>query len=347
MIPWSRLPGVTVVDVGPPRGGAIERPGPGIRPIRPYLEITTSPAGVAARAIQGNGVVASLVVRNDEIIALGGSPLAVVSRTDGIWAMYRDSLVHHDRQGTARHQVALSSVALIGSADDAAWLAGSDQAWHVDAGGTVRGPFPWRAPLTSFAIGGTLCSRDRHDARSLVCVSPDGAGTKVALPFDLEPFEQPISLEGDRLITLQGTTVRARWSSELVAKWTLQVVGVDTGAAGFAATAAGDLVMVWRPPVGSGEPVPRVFPRVGPGSLSAAAIDGEAITLYGQGEAATHGSTGVGMSAFVDEASYRAAIFPIAWEMTPLRGIAVRADGVIVVAASGPGGSALIELRTR
>jgi hypothetical protein len=47
----------------------------------------------------------------------------------------------------------------------------------------------------------------------------------------------------------------------------------------------------------------------------------------------------------IDEAAYRTAIFPSAWEMSPQHAIAVRGDGTIVVAGSGTAGAALFELR--
>jgi hypothetical protein len=343
VIPWSRLPGAAVVDVGPPTGGAIELPGPRTRPVRPHLEIAAASAGIAARVVQGDGVVAALAVRNDEIVPLPGPPLAVTARTDGIWALYRDSLVHHDRQGTARKTVALSGVALIGSTGDAVWLASNDQAWHVAADGMVHGPFAWRDPLTSFETTGKLCARDRRDPRSLSCLAPDGAHTSLAVPVELAPLEQPIALEANRMITLQGTTVRLRRGADLVGEWTLQVAGLDTAKAGFVVTMTAGQVALWRP-VSSAALVARTFTPAGQSALAAASVDGETVVLYGRGHATTHRGSAAASTAPIDESSYRATIFPSAWEMAPVRGIAVRGDGVIAVSASGPAGAAVVEL---
>jgi hypothetical protein len=346
LIPWSRLPSVHVVDVGPPVGGAFEVPGPRTRPVRPHLEIAMSPAGLAARVVQGDGFVASLAVRDDEVIALPDAPLAVAARSDGIWALYRDGLVDHDRRGAVRHKLPLSGIALIGGTGDAVWLVSSDQAWEVEAAGTVHGPFPWREPFTSFATGGKLCARDRRDARSLVCMSPDGARTNVALPVELAPLEHPVVLEGERMITRQGTTVRVRRGSELLAEWTLQVAGVDAARGGFVVTATATQVALWRPPVGTSPVVARRFVTSGPGTIASAAVDGDTITLYGLGSATTYrGSVPPAAPVAIDEATYRTTIFPSSWEMTPVNSIAVRGDGVIVLAASGPASAALIELR--
>jgi len=347
LIPWSRLPSVHVVDVGPPTGGAFEVAGPRTRPVRPHLEIAISPAGLAARAVQGDGVVASLAVRDSDVIALPGAPLAVAARSDGIWALYRDGLVDHDRRGAVRRKLALSGISLIGGTGDAVWLVGSDQAWQVEAAGAVHGPFPWRDPFTSFVTGGKLCARDRGDARSLICLSPDGARTNLALAVELAPLEHPVVLEAERMITRQGTTVRVRRGSELVAEWTLQVAGVDAARAGFVVTATASQVALWRPPVGTSPVVARRFATSGPGSIASAAVDGDTVALYGLGSATTYrGQVPPAAPVAIDEAAYRATIFPSAWEMTSIHGIAARGDGVIVVAASGPTGAALIELRT-
>lgn len=346
LIPWSRVPSVKVVDVGPPTGGAFEVPGPRTRPVRPHLELTAAPAGLAARVVQGDGAVASLAIRDGEVIALPGAPLAVAARSDGIWALYRDSLVHHDRRGTAHHKVALSGVALIGGAADAVWLVNSDHAWHIDAAGAIRGPFPWRDPFTSFTTGGRLCARDRRDARSLVCVSPDGVASNTALAVELAPLEHPVVLDAEQMITLQGTTVRVRRASELIGEWTLQVAGVDATKAGFVITARPGQVALWRPPAGTSSPAARTFVTPGAGSLATAAVDGDTIALYGQGVATTHrGLAAATQPVAIDEAAYRATIFPSAWEMTPVGGIAARGDGSIVVAGSGPAGAAMVELR--
>ena len=346
LIPWSRLSSAHVVDVGPPVGGAFEVPGPQTRPVRPRLEVALSPAGLTARIVQGDGVVGSLVVRDGEVIALPGAPQAVAARTDGVWALYRDSLVDHDRRGAVRHKLALSGITLIGDTGDAVWLVSSDQAWHIEAAGAVRGPFSWRDPFTSFAASGKLCARDRGDARSLICMSPDGARTNVAVPVELAPLEHPVVLEADRMITRQGTTVRIRRGTDLVAEWTLQVAGVDAASAGFVITATADEVALWRPPVGTLPAVARRFATSGPGSIASAFVDGDTVTLYGRGSATTYrGSAPPAAPVAIDEAAYRSTIFPSAWEMNPINAIAVRGDGSIVVACSGPAGAALIELR--
>jgi hypothetical protein len=337
---------VHVVDVGPPVGGAFEVPGPQTRPVRPRLEIAMSPAGLAARVVQGDGVVGSLAVRDGDVIVLPGPPLAVTARSDGLWALYRDGLIDHDRRGAVRHKLALSGITLIGDARDAVWLVSSDQAWQVEAAGTIHGPFPWRDPFTSFVAAGKLCARDRGEARSLVCMSPDGTKTNVAVPGELVPLEHPVVLEADRMITRQGTIMRVRRGTELVAEWTLQVVGVDAAGVGFVVTATADEVALWRPSVGTSPVVARRFATSGPGSIASAAVDDDTVTLYGRGSATTYrGSVPPTGPVSIDEASYRATIFPSAWEMNSINGIAARGDGSIVVAGSGPAGATLVELR--
>ena len=339
VFPWSRLPGATVVDVGPSSGSVFEQPGPRTRPVRPHLELSAAPAGIAARVVQGDGKVAALAIRDGDVIALAAPPLAVAARSDGVWAMYRDSVVAHDRQGAARHKLALSGVALVAAANDGVWLASNDQAWHIAAGGAVRGPFAWRDPLTSFASGDRLCARDRQDARTVRCLAGDGTASTTALAVALAPLEQPIALDGNRLVTLQGVTLRVRRGGELAGTWTLQGAGIDAAGAGFAISAGEAKLMLWRP-AGSRSVAPP-----GSGALAAASVAGEDVTLYGQGWATSyHGATPAPPSQ-IDEAAYRARIFPSAWEMSPQHAIAIRSDGTVAVATSGPGGAALVELR--
>lgn len=341
VLSWSRLSGAAVVDVGAsPGGGEIELPGPRTRPVRPHLELSGGPAGIAARVVQGDGKVSALALREGEVVPLAAPPLAVAARSDGVWAMYRDGLVAHDRQGAARHKVALSGVALIAGANDAVWVAGTEQAWHVDAGGIVHGPFAWREPLAACASGDRLCARDRKDARTVNCLASDGTVSTIALGVALAPLEQPIALEGNRLVTLQGVTLRQRRGGDLLGAWTLQVAGLDAAGAGFAITASDGELALWRPAAAA-----RVFSAPGSGALSAAIVVGEDVTLYSQGWSTRHHGATAGAPTQIDEASYRTAIFPSAWEMSSQHAIAVRGDDTIVVAGSGPAGAALVELR--
>src|SRR5213078_1554720 len=280
VIPWNRLPGAAVVDVGPPTGGAIELPGPRTRPVMPHLEVSASPAG---RVAQGDGKVAALAIRDDEVIALPAPPRSVSARSDGLWALFDDSLVHHDRQGHVQRRVAASGMGLIGAAHDAVWLVGAEQAWLVEAGGTTHGPFAWRDPLTALATGDRLCARDRRDGRKLMCLARDGSQASVALAGELQPLEHPLLVEADRLITLQGATLRVRRAAAIAGEWTVQAAGIDAAKAGFVVTAGGGKITVWQAAGAA-----RSFPPMSSASLSAAAVDGDAVTLYGQGLAVTH-----------------------------------------------------------
>lgn len=340
VFPWSKLPGAAVVDVGAPSGGALELPGPRKRPVRPHLELSAAPAGIAGRVVQGDGKVLAVALRDGDVIPLAESPLAVVAHSHGIWAMYRDAVVAHDRQGAPQHRIALSGVALIAGAGDAVWVASTEQAWHVDAGGTVHGPFAWHDPLAAFPGGGRLCARDRRDPRAVTCLASDGTASTVGLAVALAPFEQPIALDGDRLVTLQGVTVRQRRGAELLGEWTLQGAGLDAAGAGFAISASDSTLALWRPAGAA-----RGFPAPSSGSLSAASVSGEDVVLYSQGWSTRHHGATASPPAQVDEAAYRAAIFPAVWEMSPQHAIAVRGDGTLVVAGSGPAGAALVELR--
>jgi hypothetical protein len=361
LIPWSRLGAAQVVDVAAPSGGAFEVPGPRQRPVRPWLELASSPAGVAARLVQGDGTTAAVALRGDQVVPIGAGALAVSARGDGLWVMYRDHLVHHDAAGVERRRVELAAVAMVGAPDDAVWLASNDQAWHVDAAGAVRGPYAWAQPLASFALGAELCARDKRDARALRCLAPDGAEAPRQLAFELAPLEQPLRVDGERVLTLQGVTVRLRRGAELVATLTLQGAGLDAAGRGFAiaaeaagatgaapgavAGAATEWVLWQQATAAGGSLETRRFPRVGGGGLGAAAVNGEQVMLYGQGQVALHRRGAPGELAAVDEAEYRQAIFPQGWVLSPRSAVAVAqsSDGAgLVVATSGPTGVALV-----
>ena len=340
-LPWDRLP-AKVVDVGPPTGSAFELPGPRTRPVRPHLELASSPAGLAARLVQGDGAVAPLAVLGAEVVALPAAPLALSARRDGVWALYRDKLVHHDRTGAVRHEVPRTGIALLGAEADAAWLVTNDAAWHIAADGAARGPYPWPGGLVSFAHRAQLCARDKRDDRALACLSPDGASSAPPLPASLEPLEQPLELDGDRLTTLQGATLRLRKGADILATWTFQAAGLDAAGHAFAVTAEPEQLTLWRGSPDRQLPS-RTFPRVGPGSLSAASVAGDDVTLYSQGRASVHRAS-ASEQLTIDEAAYRAQIFPSAWSLSPSRGIAASTGG-FTLAATGPTGVALIELR--
>lgn len=340
VLPWARLPGAAVVDVGPSSGSMLELPGPRTRPVRPHLELSAGPAGIAARVVQGDGKVAALAIRGGEVIPLAAPPLAVAARSDGVWALYRDGLIAHDQHGTPRHKLALSGVALIAGAGDAAWLASTDQAWHVDGGGAIHGPYAWTDPLTAFVSGDRLCARDRHDARMLSCLASNGTASTAGLAVALAPLEQPIALDGARLATLQGVTLRLRRGGDLLGAWTLQAAGLDAAGGGFAISAGDGKLGVWRPATGS-----RTLPAPGSSALSAARITGDDVLVYSQGRATHYRGAAAPASTAIDEAAYRAEIFPSAWEIGSQHAIALRADGTIVVAAAGAAGAALVELK--
>lgn len=348
IVPWSRLPGAQIVDVAAPSGGAFEVPGPKLRPVRPWLELAGSPAGVAARVVQGDGAAAALALRGDQVVPIGAGALAVSARRDGLWVMYRDHLVHHDVAGVEKQRVELAAVAMLGAADDSVWVVGSAQAWHVDAAGAVRGPYPWEQPLASFAAGDALYVRDKRDARTLLALRADGARTTRPLAFELQPLEHPISLDGDRVVTLQGVTVRVHLGGEISSTHTFQVAGVGEAGRGFVVGAEGSELALWQQATAAGgSPEARRFPKVGAGSLAAAAVTGEQVSLYAQGQVALHrsgaaGAAAGGETAAIDEVGYREAIFPQAWLLSPRAAIAAAPGAGLVLAASGPAGVALV-----
>lgn len=172
-------------------------------------------------------------------------------------------------------------------------------------------------PFTSFAAGGKLCARS-GEARSLVCTSPDGTKTYTAVGGELVPLEHPVVLEADQMITRQGTIVRVRRGTALVAEWTLQVIG-RCRRAGFVVTTTADEAALGHPLWGLHRwSRPGLLPRGRVGRIRGPAVDGDTVMLYVRGSATTYrGSAPPAGSVSIDDGAHRATIFPSAWGDEP------------------------------
>lgn len=340
-VPMASVAPARIVDVTPAAGsGRLELPGDMRRPVRPHLEPSVSPAGVAARVVQGDGTAVARVVLGDgTVVPVAEQPLAVSARIDGVWVMYGDRLAHHARDGAAVRTVALSGVALVSSTDDAVWVTSLDQAWRVDRQGAVHGPWSWDGGLWSFAAGSDLCASDKRDPRTLHCLSAAGESSDRALAAALLPLEQPLSLAGDRAITLQGTTLRVRRAAAIERAVTLQAAGLDASGRAFLFTTADKVPLLWHQ-----DRARRELPAGGLAATSAAAVDGEQVLVYGQGRAVTYRGAAVD-EIQVGEQQYRDTIFPRVWQLAPVRAVAVRDDGIVIVSATGPEDMVLLAVR--
>jgi hypothetical protein len=77
------------------------------------------------------------------------------------------------------------------------------------------------------------------------------------------------------------------------------------------------------------------------GALRVVAVRGEALTVIGPADAWELEDGGVPRHRALDEAAYRDAVFPVAWELTSTTGTP---SGGVLLAASGPSGAAVLEL---
>lgn len=173
VVPWRQLPTAEIVDVAPSDGRS---DGGETRPVRPYLVLEGSPAGWAGRVMQGDGTASAVAVRGGEagaqVIVIGPDALAVSARRDGMWALFRDRLVHWGDRGEVRQKVALPSGAarsrslgMIGGERDAVWLVAEAQVWRVDRNGAMRGPYAWTRRPGAFAQGEALCQPEERSQR--------------------------------------------------------------------------------------------------------------------------------------------------------------------------------------
>lgn len=273
LTPWSRCPSVHVVDVGAPVGRASKSRAR--EPGRSGLISRSRPLRRASRrgSFRATVFVASLAVLDGDIVALAGAPLAVAARSDGIWALHRDSLVDHDRRGEGAPQA--------GAIGD---LAGR---WH-------------RRRRVAGRQRSGVAGQSRRRRPGVVSVA------------------RSVHLVRDRR-----HTVRARSRRRALA----------------------DMSIARRC-----EDEPRACRRAGPTRASSHARGGA------NDHAAGHDRAGAprrrarrGMDPAGRRGRYRQC-----WlrprgrcpRMSPIHSIAVRGDGAIVVAGSGPAGAALIELRT-
>jgi hypothetical protein len=341
IVPMTSVAPARIVDVTPVAdAGRLELPGDMKRPVRPHLEPHASPAGLAARVVQGDGTAVPRVVLGDgTIVPVAEQPVAVSARTDGVWVMYGDRLVHHARDGAPVRTVALSGVSLSSSTEDAVWVTSLDAAWRVDRQGAVQGPWPWQGGQPVLAVGPDLCTRDKRDPRTLRCLSARGESSARALPDALLPLEQPLWLAEDRVVTLQGMTLRVRHGAAIDLAVTLQAAGLDASGRAFLLTATDEETVLWHQ-----DGTRRQLPPGRLASPGAAAVDGEQILVYGQGRAVSHRDSGADEMQ-VGEQQYRDTVFPRVWQLAPVHAVAVRDDGLVVVSATGPENLALLAVR--
>ncbi len=336
VVSWRQLPSAEIVDVSA-GGGANDGANDGsmTRPVRPYLALEGSPAGWAGRVMQGDGTASAVAVRGGEadaqVIVIGPDALAVSAREDGMWALFRDRLVHWGERGEVRRKVALPSgiataaMEMIGGERDAVWLVGDGLVWRVDGDGAMRGPYPW----TRRPRGEALCQPIER-AQTVECSRLDGPAISWSATGGAGAAALPV------LTSRRGVTPPR---SLMIA-----AAGLDAGQRSFAVTAEDGELAVWRQSVRGGvleaSPEGRRFSSE-LGLPEAVSIEGGEVAFYARGRRSAHHGAGP-LVSIVDEERYRHEVFPSSWALSPRGAAAVWGQGEVAVATSGPDGIAVL-----
>ncbi|ACY17884.1 hypothetical protein Hoch_5400 [Haliangium ochraceum DSM 14365] len=348
LLPMERLEPAATVDVGPAVGSSrLELPGPARHPTRPYLEPRVSAAGIAARILRGDGTAMALAALGEklQVLALPAPPLAVSARSDGLWAMYRERLVHHDAAGAEVHSTDLAGITLVPGAEDAVWVVGLNQARLVDRAGTVRVTQAWRGGANSFGAAGALCARAPGSSgkeAALRCLDPDGALEQRALQQALLPLEQPLLIEEGTMVTLQGTTVRVRRADTDASMVAVRSAGLDASGQPFLLLGDDELMLVHADGKIRDLPAPTGAARLTP---RAAIVARDSVKLYGGGQVLWYRSDAAPEPAQLDEAGYREDFFPEAWQLAPQHPVVAMNADTVLISTSGPEGLLLLRLR--
>jgi len=336
----SRL---NTVDVTRDGGGLMELPGPRTRPVRPHLELSDGRDGVVGRVVRGDGRALPLaIVLSDgsaTTVRLESEPLALAPRADGgVWALSPGGLIGYSADGAMSTHVDVSGQALV-AAGSSVWVVSQGAAVFVDGeGSSLSRPIEWRANDRLATSDQALCGISKSDPPHLTCIDPDGTERRYAVPA-LEPLEQLLYVGGDgELVTLSGSTVRRHRSDDAPTQTIIQAAGIDEDGAPFVGGSDDEGVhsltvgqTVSQLPGAPDAPELGVMPVV--------ARRGATSLAYAQDRAVWYDTDGQIASSFsVDDDRYRDDVFPLAWHLAPVRGIAAISAEEVLVSTSGPTG---------
>lgn len=348
---WNKPIKPEIVEVEPPQGGSmLELPGPKRHPARPYLEPFSSPAGITARLLRGDGVVypvAVIVSQSPRVLELTEAPLALSQRQDGgVWVLNRESLAHYSDQGTLAQSLKLSGMTLAGVEDNAVWVVGLDQAWFVSKTGKIQGPYPWQGGFGSVGFGKELCSLDRGNPRGVQCLNPEGKKRQISLSPSPEPFERLLVLGSDRAVTLMGSQLRhydLQKGKQGMTELVVQAAGLtDKGEAFISGLTEGNIrlcIQALKEEILTPPPHESLL-----GSLPVVAVQGSRLLVYGGASAAWYEQSKLLNTVVVNEEIYRRDIFPQQWSLGFPNFATAKKDGTVVISATGPTGLVLISL---
>ena len=255
------------------------------------------------------------------------------SASGGFWALYAGSLAHHAEDGMVLTRIAVAAQDLVADESGDAWAVTSDGALHVSVSGPVDGPrLPWPMRRGVTALGDALCGITLERAPRVRCLKPGGGERDVRGEHAIEALEGLLALDpqGNALVA-SGATVRHLRAAGAAAVREVHGAGLDDGGKPFVSRHAGSELIVTRsdgseqriaaPP---GVPAFGVLPIVG------------AVWFDARG--------GVESSVRIDEEAFRTEVFPHAWQLAPVRGVAARSPAEVLISTSGPEGIAVLAM---
>jgi hypothetical protein len=267
-------------------------------------------------------------------VTLASAPLALAARDDGgFWALHPGQVVQHDAEGGAVRSVAVPAVALVPAAEDGVWAVTLDEARRLDADGRELGRFPWRGgPGSAPATRGGLAAAVDGVVHVLTADGATTTGPAIA------PHERLLAAGPDATLTAVGGGLRRHAGT--LEEIPLQAAGLTSDGRPWISGRAGPSAVALRVQdaareveVGAGAPAQ--------GALRVVAVAGDALTVLGPADAWELEDGGPPRHRALDEAAYRDAVFPVAWELTATAGTP---SGSVLLAASGPPGAAVLEL---
>jgi hypothetical protein len=364
---WNNSIKLEVVEMQPPPPEAAQVrgiPGPKYYPVRPYIETSVSPEGLASTVVKGNEQTmptAILVNKTVKVIPLLESPGSLSARSDGVWAISNQSpLFQYDTAGALKRSVEVPGTEIIGVEEDAVWVMSLDEAWFVSASGKVRGPYPWKGFNSSVGSGIALCTLDGNSVRRVQCLEPDGK--KYVVPIALhQPIKGTLlSFSKARLLTVGIAGALGYYSTRNVnADLTIENAGLTSTGDAFVSinvdnkwadvcisngTSRRLSIKYEKPDLPFSIPfIHNSFPF--PLRLNVVAVEGERTLVYGFDRAVWYKGSRPETSFTVDDKRYRNDIFPHHWRTSTHFVTANSSDGTIILSTSGPTGMALIGMR--
>lgn len=363
---WNNPIKLEAVEMQPPPPEAAQVrgiPGPKYYPVRPYIETSVSPGGLASTVVKGNEQTmptAIFVSKTAKVIPLLESPGSLGARSDGVWSIRNQIISHYDTTGVLKQSVKIPGTEIVGVEKDAVWVMSLDEAWFVSASGKVRGPYPWKGFNSSVGSGIALCTLDGNSVRRIKCLEPDGK--KYAVPIALhQPIKGTLlSFSKDRVLTLGIAGALGYYSTRNVnADLTIENAGLTSTGDAFVSLNVdnkwADLcisngssrrlsIKYKKPDLPFSIPfIHNSFPF--PLRLNVVAVEGERMLVYGFDRAVWYKGSRVEKTFVVDDNVYRKDIFPHHWRTATNFVTANSSDGTIIISTSGPTGMAIIGMR--